>query len=88
MNDENDKPDPGDIEENSTEENKPDMAESTAAAIEALQATIEAQAGEIEALKQANETLMSQVESHDPPPENTDDDEEFTLTLDDLYEEK
>ena len=84
MNDENDKPDPGDIEENSTEENKPD----TAAAIEALQATIEAQAGEIEALKQANETLMSQAESHDPPPENTDDDEEFTLTLDDLYEEK
>lgn len=84
MNDENDKPDPGDIEENSTEENKPD----TAAAIEALQATIEAQAGEIEALKQANENLMSQVESHDPPPENTDDDEEFTLTLDDLYEEK
>ena len=84
MDDENDKPDPGDIEENSTEENKPD----TAAAIEALQATIEAQAGEIEALKQANETLMSQVESHDPPPENTDDDEEFTLTLDDLYEEK
>ena len=84
MDDENDKPDPGDIEENSTEENKPD----TSAAIEALQATIEAQAGEIEALKQANETLMSQVESHDPPPENTDDDEEFTLTLDDLYEEK
>lgn len=88
MDDENEPPDPGENDGTPNDDPKPDTAETTAAAIEALQATIEAQAGEIEALKQANETLMSQVETHDPPPENMDDDEEFTLTLDDLYEEK
>ena len=58
------------------------------ATVEALQETVNAQQTQIFALQDANQQLMSEVENKGNPdvgPE-PDPDEEFTLTLDDLFE--
>ena len=59
------------------------------ATVEALQETVNAQQTQIYALQDANQQLMSEVENKGEPdagPDDTPDDEEFTLTLDDLFE--
>ena len=59
------------------------------ATVEALQETINAQQTQIFALQDANAQLMSEVENkgdNESEPESDPDDEEFTLTLDDLFE--
>ena len=55
------------------------------ATVEALQETVNAQQTQIFALQDANAQLMSEVENKGEP-DNTPEDEEFTLTLDDLFE--
>ena len=60
-------------------------------ALESLRNTIAAQKIEIDALKAANATLLAQVGTDAPVAENpteNDDREDFTKTLDDLYEMK
>ena len=59
------------------------------ATVEALQETVNAQQTQIYALQDANQQLMSEVENKGEPdagPDDTPEDEEFTLTLDDLFE--
>ena len=59
------------------------------ATVEALQETVNAQQTQIFALQEANAQLMSEVENKGEPdvvPNADSDDEEFTLTLDDLFE--
>ena len=59
------------------------------ATVEALQETVNAQQTQIYALQDANAQLMSEVENKDEAdvvPNTDSDDEEFTLTLDDLFE--
>ena len=59
------------------------------ATVEALQETVNAQQTQIYALQDANAQLMSEVENkgdNESEPESDPDDEEFTLTLDDLFE--
>ena len=59
------------------------------ATVEALQETVNAQQTQIYALQDANQQLMSEVENKGEPdagPDDTPDDEEFSLTLDDLFE--
>ena len=59
------------------------------ATVEALQETVNAQQTQIYALQDANAQLMSEVENKGEPdagPDDTPEDEEFTLTLDDLFE--
>ena len=59
------------------------------ATVEALQETVNAQQTQIYALQDANAQLMSEVENKDEAdvvPNADSDDEEFTLTLDDLFE--
>ena len=59
------------------------------ATVEALQETVNAQQTQIFALQDANAQLMSEVENkgdNESEPESDSDDEEFTLTLDDLFE--
>lgn len=59
------------------------------ATVEALQETVNAQQTQIHALQEANAQLMSEVENKGEPdagPDDTPEDEEFTLTLDDLFE--
>ena len=59
------------------------------ATVEALQETVNAQQTQIYALQDANQQLMSEVENkgdNESEPESDPDDEEFTLTLDDLFE--
>ena len=59
------------------------------ATVEALQETVNAQQTQIFALQDANQQLMSEVENKGEPdagPDNTPEDEEFSLTLDDLFE--
>ena len=59
------------------------------ATVEALQETVNAQQTQIFALQDANAQLMSEVENKgddEGEPESDPDDEEFTLTLDDLFE--
>ena len=59
------------------------------ATVEALQETVNAQQTQIFALQDANAQLMSEVENKgeaDVVPNVDSDDEEFTLTLDDLFE--
>ena len=59
------------------------------ATVEALQETVNAQQTQIFALQDANQQLMSEVENkgdNESEPESDPDDEEFTLTLDDLFE--
>ena len=59
------------------------------ATVEALQETVNAQQTQIYALQDANAQLMNEVANKDDnesEPESDSDDEEFTLTLDDLFE--
>ena len=59
------------------------------ATVEALQETVNAQQTQIYALQDANAQLMNEVENKgeaDVVPNADSDDEEFTLTLDDLFE--
>ena len=59
------------------------------ATVEALQETVNAQQTQIHALQDANAQLMSEVENKGEPdagPDNTPEDGEFSLTLDDLFE--
>ena len=59
------------------------------ATVEALQETVNAQQTQIFALQDANAQLMSEVENkgdNESEPESEPDDEEFTLTLDDLFD--
>ena len=59
------------------------------ATVEALQETVNAQQTQIYALQDANAQLMSEVGNKDEAdvvPNVDSDDEEFTLTLDDLFE--
>ena len=59
------------------------------ATVEALQETVNAQQTQIYALQDANAQLMSEVENkgdNESEPNADSDDEEFTLTLDDLFE--
>ena len=59
------------------------------ATVEALQETVNAQQTQIYALQDANAQLMNEVANKDDnesEPESDTDDEEFTLTLDDLFE--
>ena len=59
------------------------------ATVEALQETVNAQQTQIFALQDANAQLMSEVENkgdNESKPESNSDAEEFTLTLDDLFE--
>ena len=59
------------------------------ATVEALQETVNAQQTQIFALQDANAQLMSEVENKDEAdvvPNADSDDDEFTLTLDDLFE--
>ena len=57
------------------------------ATVEALQETVNAQQTQIYALQDANAQLMSEVENKEITPEtNEESDEEFSLTLDDLFE--
>ena len=59
------------------------------ATVEALQETVNAQQTQIFALQDANAQLMSEVENKDEAdvvPNADSDDEEFTLTLDDLFD--
>ena len=59
------------------------------ATVEALQETVNAQQTQIYALQDANAQLMSEVANKDDnesEPDNEPEDEEFTLTLDDLFE--
>ena len=59
------------------------------ATVEALQETVNAQQTQIYALQDANAQLMSEVENKGEPdagPDATPEDEEFSLTLDDLFE--
>ena len=57
------------------------------ATVEALQETVNAQQTQIFALQDANAQLMSEVENKEITPEpNEESNEEFTLTLDDLFE--
>ena len=59
------------------------------ATVEALQETVNAQQTQIYALQDANQQLMSEVENKGEPdagPDDTPEDEEFSLTLDDLFE--
>ena len=59
------------------------------ATVEALQETVNAQQTQIYALQDANAQLMSEVENKGEPdarPDDTPEDEEFSLTLDDLFE--
>ena len=59
------------------------------ATVEALQETVNAQQTQILALQDANAQLMSEVENKGEPdagPDATPEDEEFSLTLDDLFE--
>ena len=55
------------------------------ATVEALQETVNAQQTRIFALQDANAQLMSDVENKGDP-DVVPEDEEFTLTLDDLFE--
>ena len=92
--DDNDKLDnePGENTEK-TETNETDTPTDEVAAlkatVEALQETVNAQQSQIYALQDANAQLMSEVENKGEPdagPDNTPEDEEFSLTLDDLFE--
>ena len=88
MND-NDKLDnePGDQGE-PTEEPTDEVA-ALKATVEALQETVNAQQTQIFALQDANAQLMSEVENkgdNKGDPDVVPEDEEFTLTLDDLFE--
>ena len=59
------------------------------ATVEALQETVNAQQTQIFALQDANAQLMSEVENkgdNKGDPDVVPEDEEFTLTLDDLFE--
>lgn len=59
------------------------------ATVEALQETVNAQQTQIYALQDANQQLMSEVENKGEPDAGLDvtpEDEEFSLTLDDLFE--
>ena len=59
------------------------------ATVEALQETVNAQQTQIYALQDANAQLMSEVGNKGEPdvvPDDTPEDEEFSLTLDDLFE--
>ena len=59
------------------------------ATVEALQETVNAQQTQIYALQAANQQLMIEVENKGEPdagPNVTPEDEEFSLTLDDLFE--
>ena len=59
------------------------------ATVEALQETVNAQQTQIFALQDANAQLISEVENkgdNESEPNVDSDDEEFTLTLDDLFE--
>ena len=59
------------------------------ATVEALQETVNAQQTQIFALQDANAQLMSEVENkgnNESEPVSDPNDEEFTLTLDDLFE--
>ena len=92
--DDNDKLDnePGENAEK-TETNETDIPTDEVAAlkatVEALQETVNAQQTQIYALQDANQQLMSEVENKGEPDAGLDDtpeDEDFTLTLDDLFE--
>ena len=92
--DDNDKLDnePGENTEK-TETNETDTPTDEVAAlkatVEALQETVNAQQTQIYALQDANAQLMSEVENKGEPdagPDDTPEDEEFSLTLDDLFE--
>ena len=92
--DDNDKLDnePGENTEK-TETNETDTPTDEVAAlkatVEALQETVNAQQSQIYALQGANQQLMSEVENKGEPDAGLDDtpeDEEFSLTLDDLFE--
>ena len=92
--DDNDKLDnePGENTEK-TETNETDTPTDEVAAlkatVEALQETVNAQQTQILALQDANQQLMSEVENKGEPDAGLDDtpeDEEFSLTLDDLFE--
>ena len=92
--DDNDKLDnePGENTEK-TETNETDTPTDEVAAlkatVEALQETVNAQQTQIYALQDANQQLMSEVENKGEPdagPDDTPEDEEFSLTLDDLFE--
>ena len=92
--DDNDKLDnePGENTEK-TETNETDTPTDEVAAlkatVEALQETVNAQQTQIYALQDANQQLMSEVENKGEPDAGLDvtpEDEEFSLTLDDLFE--
>ena len=66
-----------------------DVVAALKATVEALQETVNAQQTQIFALQDANAQLMSEVENkgdNESEPESEPDDEEFTLTLDDLFD--
>ena len=70
-------------------EEPPDEVAALKATVEALQETVNAQQTQIYALQDANQQLMSEVENKGEPDagtDNTPEDEEFSLTLDDLFE--
>ena len=75
--------------DNEPTEEPTDEVAALKATVEALQETVNAQQTQIHALQDANAQLMSEVENkgdNESEPESDPDDEEFTLTLDDLFE--
>ena len=88
MND-NDKLDNEPSDQGEPTEEPTDEVAALKATVEALQETVNAQQTQIFALQDANQQLMSEVENKGEPdarPDDTPEDEEFTLTLDDLFE--
>ncbi len=85
---------PGETEDKVGDQGEPteeptDEVAALKATVEALQETVNAQQTQIYALQDANAQLMSEVENkgdNESEPESDPDDEEFTLTLDDLFE--
>ena len=78
----------GGVQGKPTEEPTDEVA-ALKATVEALQETVNAQQTHIYALQDANAQLMSEVENKGEPDAGLDDtpeDEEFSLTLDDLFE--
>ena len=78
----------GGVQGEPTEEPTDEVA-ALKATVEALQETVNAQQTQIYALQDANAQLMSEVENKGEPDAGLDDtpeDEEFSLTLDDLFE--